>query len=101
MMIEVGRSSLNPDLGVIDCMDIVVACGSLVAYDEATGVITLSHYSVKEYLISHRPDNILKSISDMHARICVLLITYLLCDFVEEICAKAAQPVGDNIISLL
>jgi hypothetical protein len=41
----------------------------------------------QEYLMS-RPNNILKSISDMHARICKLLITYMLCDFVDEICAK-------------
>ncbi|KAG2120291.1 hypothetical protein BD769DRAFT_1777642 [Suillus cothurnatus] len=88
MMIEVGLSSLNPDLEVMDSMDIVAACGSLVIYNEKTGVVALSHYSVKEYLISRRPDNIFKSISDMHARICELLITYVLCDFVDEICAK-------------
>jgi hypothetical protein len=72
----------------MDPMDIVAACGSLVIYNEKTGVVALSHYSVKEYLISRRPDNIFKSISDMHARICELLITYVLCDFVDEICAK-------------
>ncbi|KAG2040629.1 hypothetical protein BDR03DRAFT_1007827 [Suillus americanus] len=87
MMIEVGQSNLNPDLGVMDPMDIVAACGSLVTYNEKTRVVALSHYSVKEYLIS-RPNNIFKSISDMHARICELLITYVLCDFVDEICAK-------------
>ncbi|KAG2347297.1 hypothetical protein BDR05DRAFT_958803 [Suillus weaverae] len=87
MMIEVGQSNLNPDLGVMDPVDIVAACGSLVTYDEKTGVVVLSHYSVKEYLIS-RPNNILKSTSDMHARICKLLITYVLCDFVDEISAK-------------
>ncbi|KAG1833679.1 hypothetical protein DFJ58DRAFT_847761 [Suillus subalutaceus] len=80
IMIEAGQSSLNMDLGVMDPMDIVVACSSLVTYDEATGVVSLSHYSVKEYLISRRPNNILKSISDVHARICELLITYVLCD---------------------
>ncbi|KAG2092685.1 hypothetical protein BD769DRAFT_1679006 [Suillus cothurnatus] len=88
MMIEVGRSSLNPDLEVMDPMDIVAACGSLVTYNEKTGVVALSHYSVQEYLISRRPNNVFKSISDMHARICELLITYVLCDFVDEICAK-------------
>ncbi|KAG1793063.1 uncharacterized protein HD556DRAFT_517086 [Suillus plorans] len=95
MMIKVGQSNLNPDLGVMDPMDIVAACGSLVTYNEKTQVVTLSHYSVKEYLIS-RPNNIFKSISDMHAQICELLITYVLCDFVDEICAKcehlAIQP---------
>ncbi|KAG2145231.1 hypothetical protein DEU56DRAFT_198082 [Suillus clintonianus] len=92
IMIEVGRSSLNEDLGVMDPMDIVAACGSLVTYDEKTDVVALSHYSVKEYLINRHPNNILKSISDMHARICELLITYLLCDFMDEICAKNEHP---------
>ncbi|KAG1740514.1 uncharacterized protein EDB91DRAFT_1132919 [Suillus paluster] len=91
LMIEVGKSSLNPELRANDPMDIVVACGSFVTYDEATGVVGLSHYSVKEYLISPRPNSILKSISDVHARICELSITYLLCDFVGEMCAKAVQ----------
>ncbi|KAG1847840.1 hypothetical protein DFJ58DRAFT_915119 [Suillus subalutaceus] len=87
MMIEVGQSNLNPDLGVMDPMDIVTACGSLVIYNEKTGIVALSHYSVKEYL-TNRPNNIFKSISDMHARICKLLITYVLCDFVDEISTK-------------
>ncbi|KAG1886753.1 hypothetical protein F4604DRAFT_1285484 [Suillus subluteus] len=91
MMIEVGQSNLNPDLGVMDLMDIVAACGSLVTYNEKTRVVALSHYSVKEYL-TNRPNNIFKSISDMHARICEFLITYILCDFVDEICAKGEHP---------
>ncbi|KAG1778804.1 hypothetical protein EV702DRAFT_1195824 [Suillus placidus] len=91
MMIEVGQLNLNPARGVMDLMDIVVACGSLVTYNEKTGVVALSHYSVKEYLIS-RPNEIIKSISDMHARICELLITYVLCDFVDEICVEDTHP---------
>jgi hypothetical protein len=47
MMIEVGRPSLNEDLGITDTMDIVAACGSLVTYKERTGIVALSHYSVK------------------------------------------------------
>ena len=38
-----GRSSLNNDEGVRDPRDIVVAC----FHDEKTGVVALSHYSVK------------------------------------------------------
>ncbi|KAG2076221.1 hypothetical protein BDR04DRAFT_1090139 [Suillus decipiens] len=91
MMIEVGRPSLNEDLRVMDTMDIIAACGSLVAYNANTGIVSLSHYSVKEYLVS-RPNKIFKSISDMHARICELLISYVLCDFVDEVCAKLALP---------
>ncbi|KAG2751657.1 hypothetical protein P692DRAFT_20674847, partial [Suillus brevipes Sb2] len=47
IMIEVGQSNLNPKRGVIDPMDIMTACRSLVTYDEKTGVVALSHYSVK------------------------------------------------------
>ncbi|KAG1863054.1 hypothetical protein F4604DRAFT_1683657 [Suillus subluteus] len=47
MTIEVGRPSLNEDLGVMDIMDIVAACGSLVTYNERTRIVALSHYSVK------------------------------------------------------
>ncbi|KAG1812210.1 uncharacterized protein BJ212DRAFT_478663 [Suillus subaureus] len=92
MMIEVGQSELNPDLGVMNPMDILAACGSLVDYNEKTRVVTLFHNSVKEYLIT-RPNSIFKSISDMHTRICKLLITYVLYDFVfvDEICAKAIR----------
>ncbi|KAF9231976.1 hypothetical protein BU15DRAFT_81761 [Melanogaster broomeanus] len=32
--------------------DLIEICGSLVSFDERTSVITLSHYSVKEYLTS-------------------------------------------------
>jgi ankyrin repeat protein len=95
MMIEVGRPSLNEDLGVADTMDIVAACGSLVTYNENTRVVALSHYSVNEYLISRRPNKIFKSISDMHARICELLIAYVLCDFVDEICVEDDHPTID------
>ncbi|KAG1759284.1 hypothetical protein EDD22DRAFT_971712 [Suillus occidentalis] len=91
IMIEVGQSNLNPKRGVIDPMDIVTACGSLVTYDKKTGVVALSHYSVKEYLINC-PNNIFKSTSDMHARICELLITYVLCDFVDKVCANDEHP---------
>jgi hypothetical protein len=84
LMIEIGRSSLNEELSVMDTMDILAACGSLVTYDKKTGIITLSHYSVKEYLIS-RPNSILKSISDVHAQICELFVTYVLCDSMDEI----------------
>ncbi|KAF8452411.1 hypothetical protein L210DRAFT_3468299 [Boletus edulis BED1] len=32
--------------------DILEICGSLIVYDKNNGIVTLSHYSVKEYLIS-------------------------------------------------
>ncbi|OJA07585.1 hypothetical protein AZE42_08996 [Rhizopogon vesiculosus] len=86
IMIETGWSSLNEGKGVMDPRDIVVACGSLVIYDEKTRVIALSHYSVKEYLIGQQA-NIHRyrfSNSDMHAEILQLSIAYLLCNPVFE-----------------
>jgi len=99
IMIETGRSSLNNDKGVIEPTDIVVACRSLVIYNEMTGVVALSHYSVKvwsikvytarslmlpckEYLIGQKAsiEKYRFSVSDMHADICQFAIAYLLCD---------------------
>jgi hypothetical protein len=54
MMIEVRQSSLNEDLGVMDTTDIVAACRSLVTYNEKTGIVALSHYSVKVWYIQLR-----------------------------------------------
>ncbi|KAG2039746.1 hypothetical protein BDR03DRAFT_951107 [Suillus americanus] len=89
MMIEFGQSKPNPDLGVTNYTDIVTACGSLVTYDNNTKAIALFHDSVREYLIT-RPNDIFKSVLDMHTRICKLLITYALYDFVfvDDICPK-------------
>ncbi|KAF9237451.1 hypothetical protein BU15DRAFT_75996 [Melanogaster broomeanus] len=36
--------------------DLIDICGSLVSFDEQTGIISLSHYSVKEYLTSDVAD---------------------------------------------
>ncbi|KAG1889986.1 hypothetical protein F4604DRAFT_1949820 [Suillus subluteus] len=82
MMIEVGRPKLNLNYGVKNPMDIVAACGSLVTYDEKTRVVALFHHSVKEYLITCSK-GIFKSISGIHTRICKILITYVLYDFVS------------------
>ncbi|KAG2361085.1 hypothetical protein BDR07DRAFT_1486350 [Suillus spraguei] len=86
MMIEFGRGSLNENLGVMNPMEIVAACGSLVT----TRKLVSSRYLV--IVSNRRPNNIFKSISDTHARICELLIRYVLCDFVDEICAKGTHP---------
>ncbi|KAG2076152.1 hypothetical protein BDR04DRAFT_1149206 [Suillus decipiens] len=81
MMIEVGQCSLDLDLRVTN------PCRGFVTYDEKTGIVALSHLSVKEYLIS-RPNKIFKSASDIHARICELLVTYMLYDFGSEVCTR-------------
>ncbi|KAG1871313.1 hypothetical protein DFJ58DRAFT_722735 [Suillus subalutaceus] len=92
MMIEVGQPKLNLNYGVKNPMDIVAACGSLVTYDEKTRVVALFHHSVKEYLITCSK-GIFKSISGIHTRICKLLITYVLYDFVsvDEIYPEAIR----------
>ncbi|KAG1737778.1 hypothetical protein EDB19DRAFT_1829369 [Suillus lakei] len=76
MMIEVGKTSLN--------LDPPVPIVPWISWSHAQAY-------VKEYLISRRPNNILKSISDMHARICERLITYVLCDSMVGVCTKATD----------
>ena len=44
---EHDKFTLNDDLSVIDDTDIVKICGSLVTFDEKTGIISLSHFTVK------------------------------------------------------
>ncbi|KAL1734148.1 hypothetical protein EV714DRAFT_281270 [Schizophyllum commune] len=51
VMIEVGQDALNEDLGVFDPMDVLHTCSSLVSYDNAEGVVNLSHFTVQEYLL--------------------------------------------------
>ncbi|KIJ63621.1 hypothetical protein HYDPIDRAFT_41029, partial [Hydnomerulius pinastri MD-312] len=42
----------NPDIAPMCATDILVICRSLVIYDEESKIVSLSHYSVKEYLTS-------------------------------------------------
>ena len=47
LTIEMGSSTLNPDLAVFIETAIVEICSSLVDYNESSGVVSLSHFTVQ------------------------------------------------------
>ncbi|KAF9224620.1 ankyrin [Gyrodon lividus] len=50
LKIDLERRTLNEDIGPMSEIVFLDACGSLVTHNEETGVVSLSHFSVKEYL---------------------------------------------------
>ncbi|KAI6120303.1 ankyrin repeat-containing domain protein [Pisolithus croceorrhizus] len=48
--IEIGEFTIDDEMGVIDEDCLLEACSSLVSLDEKTRMLSLSHFSVKEYL---------------------------------------------------
>lgn len=52
LSIEIGCKTLNQKLSVISPTDLLEICSCLVSFDERTGIVTLSHYSVREYLMA-------------------------------------------------
>ncbi|KIJ12302.1 hypothetical protein PAXINDRAFT_14917 [Paxillus involutus ATCC 200175] len=50
LRIDLGKSTLNNEMAPMHETNLLRACGSLVSHDEETGIVTLSHFSVKEYL---------------------------------------------------
>ncbi|KAF9233918.1 ankyrin repeat-containing domain protein [Melanogaster broomeanus] len=66
LKLELGCPTLNNDIAPMHDIDIMDICGSLLSYDEKSGIVVLSHYSVKasicdlcrsEYLSSSPPLN--------------------------------------------
>ncbi|KAF9233917.1 ankyrin repeat-containing domain protein [Melanogaster broomeanus] len=57
LKLELGRPTLNNDIAPMHDIDILDICGSLLSYDEKSGIVFLSHYSVQasEYLSSSPP----------------------------------------------
>jgi hypothetical protein len=47
LSIEIGNTALNWKLSVMSPTDLLEICSSLVSFDERTGIVTLSHYSVQ------------------------------------------------------
>ncbi|KIJ63611.1 hypothetical protein HYDPIDRAFT_29402 [Hydnomerulius pinastri MD-312] len=52
LAIDPSKLMLDPDIAPMRATDILVICGSLVSFEEQLGTVSLSHYSVKEYLTS-------------------------------------------------
>ncbi|KIJ12472.1 hypothetical protein PAXINDRAFT_171164, partial [Paxillus involutus ATCC 200175] len=55
LIIELGRHTPNNDIALMRDVDILDICGSLVSFDEQSGYVSLSHFSVKEFLSSSPP----------------------------------------------
>lgn len=47
LSIEIGCTALNQKLSVMSPTDLLEICSCLVSFDERTGIVTLSHYSVR------------------------------------------------------
>ncbi|KAI0959138.1 hypothetical protein AcW1_004054 [Taiwanofungus camphoratus] len=84
--IDTAISTLSNDLLVFNEDVILEICGSLVNYDRESQIVTLSHYSVKEFLLSiskDSPDSLQRfriSLPDAHVELSMLTLTYLLFD---------------------
>ncbi|KAG2138576.1 ankyrin repeat-containing domain protein [Suillus bovinus] len=52
LSIDIGSTTLNQRLTVISPTDLLEICSFLVSFDERTSIVTLSHYSVREYLMA-------------------------------------------------
>ncbi|KAF8435389.1 hypothetical protein L210DRAFT_877801, partial [Boletus edulis BED1] len=53
VLINFSSRTLDSDFGPMHSYILLEACGSLVTYVERTGLITLSHFSVQQYLLNH------------------------------------------------
>ena len=47
LTIDLGRRTMDPDIGPMHKGALLDACGSLVTYNEETGILILSHFSVR------------------------------------------------------
>ena len=47
LTIDLGKRTMNPDIGPMHKGALLDACGSLVTYNEETDILILSHFSVK------------------------------------------------------
>ncbi|KAF8546310.1 hypothetical protein OG21DRAFT_1176621 [Imleria badia] len=76
---------MDPEVGAMHKGALLDACGSLVTYNEDTGILILSHFSVKEYLTGDLTRSKLPqyhiSYQDAHehlARSCICYLTLYL-----------------------
>lgn len=81
--IEIGEFVIDDEMGVIDEGCLLEACSSLVSLDEKTRMLSLSHFSVKEYLTDEQtfhPDlqEFHISPATAHRQLALSSITYIL-----------------------
>ncbi|KAN0094796.1 Ankyrin repeat-containing domain protein [Tylopilus felleus] len=81
LSIDLGRRTLDRESGPVHGTTLLDILGSLVMYDEATDIVMLSHFSVKEYLTG-QPTCINQSMyhinqQDAHERLALLCMCYV------------------------
>ncbi|KAG1858862.1 hypothetical protein F4604DRAFT_1930917 [Suillus subluteus] len=81
LSIEIGSTTLNQKLSVMSPTDLLEICSSLVSFDERTDIVTLSHYSVREYLMAgENTQNYRHLLEDAHRHIVQYCTQYLTSD---------------------
>ncbi|KAF8838331.1 ankyrin [Paxillus ammoniavirescens] len=95
LKIDPKKRTLNDDIGPMNEIILLDTCGSLVMHYEETGIVTLSHFSVKEYLTGEliRAKLPLYHINwaDAHeqlARLCMCYMSLVLLDHPESVIKK-------------
>ncbi|CAL1703640.1 unnamed protein product [Somion occarium] len=97
IMVVRGRYSVDEDVGVFEATDILDICGSLLHHSPKIGRVTLSHFTVKEFLTTgHLQLSPLRHYhlapSDVAKELSILTLTYLRFDvFANGICYNAPQ----------
>ncbi|KAG2106634.1 ankyrin repeat-containing domain protein [Suillus discolor] len=81
LSIEIGSTTLNQNLSVMSPTDLLEICSFLVSFDERTCVVTLSHYSVREYLMAgENAQKYRHLLEDAHRHIVQYCAQYLVSD---------------------
>ncbi|KAG2049526.1 ankyrin, partial [Suillus hirtellus] len=81
LSIEIGSTTLNQKLSVISPTDLLEICSFLVSFDEKTCIVTLSHYSVREYLMAGENARKYRHLlEDAHRHIVQYCVHYLVSD---------------------
>ncbi|KAG2146832.1 ankyrin repeat-containing domain protein [Suillus clintonianus] len=81
LSIEIGSTTLNQRLSVMSPTDLLEICSFLVSFDEKTHVVTLSHYSVREYLMAgENAQKYRHLLEDAHRHIVQYCAQYLISD---------------------
>ncbi|GBE88163.1 hypothetical protein SCP_1203930 [Sparassis crispa] len=101
IMIEVGSESLNDDARVLDKHDILEICSSLVDYDDSTDIVSVSHYSVQEFLLSnYLADSSLQQyyilLPQARRELALLSLTYLLLDDFDSGQCESLNELSDR-----
>ncbi|KAG6380116.1 ankyrin repeat-containing domain protein [Boletus reticuloceps] len=98
LSIDLGRQVVDRDSGPVHGPALLDALGSLVAHDEVTDIIVLSHASVKEYLIAEATCTKYPLCwvdeQDAHTQLILLSICYII------VYLKQSQRSGDYEVSL-